>query len=183
MVKISKNLLWNQKSTREKSGKSVRESHIVVREKYRKKAKKTFHAHSWFSREKKNCHINVKLPKKRTPTNFFVFTNLPTRNVKKPANYQLRKIVNLPTFQISQTYQLKISKTCKLPTFFAESGGGPSPPLIPNYRSPAPPSVRPSNHIKTFSRFQKGEFPPVNWKSNIRFLTQNKIEVKTIGPL
>ena len=39
-----KNCLWNQKS--------VRESHIVMREKYRKKARKTFHAHSWFSRDK-----------------------------------------------------------------------------------------------------------------------------------
>ena len=51
-VKISKKCPWNQKSAREKSGKSVRESDFAIREKSWKKAKNGFHGHFWFSRKK-----------------------------------------------------------------------------------------------------------------------------------
>ena len=53
IVKISKKCPWKQKSVREESGKSVRESDFLCVKKTPKKAKNTFHAHFWFSRGKK----------------------------------------------------------------------------------------------------------------------------------
>ena len=44
---------WKILTAREKFEKSVRESDFPIREKSRKKAKKCFHGHFWFSREKK----------------------------------------------------------------------------------------------------------------------------------
>ena len=44
---------WKLWSAREKVEKSVRESDFSFREKSQKKAKKGFHGHFWFSREKK----------------------------------------------------------------------------------------------------------------------------------
>ena len=91
------------------------------------KGQKTFHAHSWFSREKKALPYNL-TSKKSYTYQLFCFHKPTNTKTQKPANYQLQKTVNLPTFKISQTYQLKISKTCKLPTFFSESGGDRPPP-------------------------------------------------------
>ena len=54
VAKISKKYPWNRKSVREKSEKSVRESNFFAHEKKpKKKAQNGFHAHFWFSREKK----------------------------------------------------------------------------------------------------------------------------------
>ena len=56
-AKISKKCPWNKKSLREKSEKSVRESKFVPVKKTEKKAQNGFHAHFWFSREKKKHWI------------------------------------------------------------------------------------------------------------------------------